>query len=146
MEANGVQIQDVESDGIHYDLAQEAVRDDAAVLEVFGADTPRLKEHTAPVSEAAVQETGADELLGALQTLEAQAWDVKKRFETLQDMIEDLTDAPTFNATHRDPFVELSKTVATDLQEMYRTLRVLLKHKAPEYHTGVWKKSSRARK
>jgi hypothetical protein len=61
-------------------------------------------------------------------------------------MIEDLADDPTFNAQHRDPFVDLSKTVATDLQEMYRAIRVLLKHKAPEYHTGVWKKSSRTRK
>ena len=85
-------------------------------------------------------------LLGAMQVLEAQAWDVKKRFETLHDMIEDLTDAPTFQAHQRDPFVDLTKMVATDLQDMYRAIRVLLKHKAPEYQTGVWKKSSRARK
>jgi hypothetical protein len=82
----------------------------------------------------------------ALQALEAQAWDVKKRGEILQDMVEDVAESPTLDPSQREPLLETAKTLCTDLQDLYRTIRLVLKAQAPDYHTAVWKKSSRSRK
>ena len=82
----------------------------------------------------------------ARTVLEAHAWDVKKRGEVLQDMVEDVVESPTVEPSHREPLLETAKTLCTDLQDLYRTIRVVLKTQTPDYHTAVWKKSSRSRK
>src|SRR6266571_2456724 len=80
------------------------------------------------------------------QTHEAHAWDVKKRGEVLQNMVEDVVENPTVEPSHREPLLETAKTLCTDLQDLYRTIRVVLKTQTPDHHTAVWKKSSRSRK
>ena len=148
MESNGVQLHDVEVEGIHYDLTEEATPNDAPEMGTLGVEVPRDEAQEEGKADISTPEwdVGYVELLEVMQGLEAQTWDMKKRFETVQDMIEDVADGPTFEASHRESLLDTSKTLGTDLQEMYRTIRALLKHKAPEYQTGVWKKSPRSRK
>ncbi len=148
MESNGVQLHDVEVEGIHYDLTEEATPNDAPETGTLGVEVPRDEAQEEGKADTSTPEwdVGYVELLEVMQGLEAQTWDMKKRFETVQDMIEDVADGPTFEASHRESLLDTSKTLGTDLQEMYRTIRALLKHKAPEYQTGVWKKAPRSRK
>ena len=148
MESNGVQLHDVEAEGIHYDLTEEATPNDAPETGTLGVEAPRDEAEEEGKADTSTPEwdVGYVELLEVMQGLEAQTWDMKKRFETVQDMIEDVANGPTFEASHRESLLDTSKTLGTDLQEMYRTIRALLKHKAPEYQTGVWKKSPRSRK
>ena len=148
MEANGVELHDVESDGIHYHLLEASAPNDAIETE-----TPRVvAPHLAPAGESlpapahTQHDAGYMELLEALQALEVHTWDVKKRGEVLQDMVEDVTESPTVEPSHREPLLEITKTLCADLQDLYRTIRVVLKTQTPAYHTAVWKKSSRSRK
>jgi hypothetical protein len=61
-------------------------------------------------------------------------------------MVEDVAESPSVEPSHREPLLETAKILCTDLQDLYRAIRVVLKVQAPEYHTAVWKKSSRSRK
>jgi len=148
MPSNTVQLHEVESAGLHYNLLEESASDDAPETETLGVATP----HLVPDAESSLdpvtspRETGYTELIEALQTLEAQAWDAKKRGEVLQDMVEDVGESPTMETSHREPLLETAKTLCTEIQELYRMIRVALKAHAPDYHTAVWKKSSRSRK
>ena len=148
MQSNGVQLHEVETTGIHYRLLEESVPNDTAETETLRVTAPLLapvEEHT-PDPPLAQPEAGYREVIEALQALEAQAWDVKKRGEVLQDMVEDVVESPTVEPSHREPLLETAKTLCTDLQDLYRTIRVVLKTQTPDYHTAVWKKSSRSRK
>ena len=148
MKSNGVQLHDVESVGIHYNLLEEAAPDDAAETETLRVAAPSLapEEKSTPDPTQPHRESGYTEVLEALQVLEAQAWDVKKRSEMLQDMVEDVAESPTLETSHREPILDTAKTLCTDLQDMYRMIRLVLKAQAPDYQTAVWKKSSRSRK
>jgi hypothetical protein len=148
MKSNGVKLHVVESDGVHFNLLEESAPDAMAETEPLRIAAPR----TAPEAESlpdpttAPREAGYTELIEALQALEAQAWDAKKRCEVLQDMVEDVAESPIVESSHREPLLETAKTLCTDLQDLYRMIRGVLKAQAPEYHTAVWKKSSRSRK
>jgi hypothetical protein len=148
MQANGVHLHEVEPTGIHYHLLEESAPNDAAEMETLSVVAPPL----APVEERTLdpaqttRDASYTALLEVLQALEAQAWDVKKRSEVLQDMVEDVAESPTLEPSHQEPLLETAKTLCTDLQDLYRTIRVVLKTQAPAYHTAVWKKSSRSRK
>jgi hypothetical protein len=148
MESNGVHPHEIKPNGVHFNLLEEPTQDDAAETETLGVAAPRFEpeEESTPDPATSPREAGYTELVKALQALEAQAWDAKKRCEVLQDMVEDMAESPTVEPSHREPLLETVKTLCTDLQDLYRTIRAVLKAQAPDYHTAVWKKSSRSRK
>jgi len=148
MQANGVHLHEVEPTGIHYQLLEESTPNNAAETETRSVVAlPLAPAEESPLDPAqTTHEAGYTAFVEVLQTLEAQAWDVKKRSEVLQDMVEDVAESPTLEPSHREPLLETAKTLYTDLQDLYRTIRVVLKTQAPEYHTAVWKKASRSRK
>jgi hypothetical protein len=148
MKSNGVKLHDVESDGVHFNLLEESAPDATVGTEPLRITAPRLAPdvESPPDPTTLPPEAGSPEVVEALQALEAQAWDVKKRCEVLQDMVEDVAESPTMEPSHREPLLETAKTLCTDLQDLYRTIRAVLKVQAPDYHTAVWKKSSRSRK
>jgi hypothetical protein len=86
MEANGVALHEVESDGIHYHLLEASTPDDVAETETLRIATPRIAPETErpPAPATSPYEAGYTELIEALQALEAHAWDVKKRGEVFQ--------------------------------------------------------------
>ena len=148
MESNGVQLHEIQSTGVHFNLLETSTPDDAADTESLGVVAP----HSAPAKESTPDpatvshDAGYTELLETLQMLEAQTWDVKKRGEVLQDMVEDVAESPTCEPSQREPLLETAKTLSSDLQDLYRTIRAVLKTQAPDFQTAVWKKSSRSRK
>jgi hypothetical protein len=148
MKSNGVKLHEVESDGIHFnvleDSAPDATRETESLRIAPPGITPDAESTPDPIT--APREVGSTDVVKALQTLEAQAWDAKKRGEVLQDMVEDVAESPTLEPSQREPLLETAKTLCTDLQDLYRTIRLVLKAQAPDYHTAVWKKSSRTRK
>jgi hypothetical protein len=148
MKSNGVQLHEVESTGIHYNLLETSAPDEAAEAETLKAAVPPLApaEESPPDSATSKHQAGYTELVEALQGLEAHVWDAKKRGEVLQDMVEDMVESPTVEPSHREPFLETAKTLCADLQDLYRAIRAVLKAQAPDYQTAVWKKSSRSRK
>jgi hypothetical protein len=148
MHSNGIQLHEVESAGIHYNFLGETAVDNPAEPETCGAIASPLPPAAVDVPDTTISphEAGYTELLEILQALEAHAWDVKKRGESLQDMVEDVVESPTVEPGHRESLLETAKTLCTDLQDLYRTIRVVLKTQTPDYQTAVWKKSSRSRK
>jgi hypothetical protein len=148
MKSNGVKLHEVESDGIHFnvleDAAPDATRETESLRIAPPGTTPDAESPPDPIT--APPEAGATDVVKALQTLEAQAWDAKKRGEVLQDMVEDVAEISTLELSQREPLLETAKTLCTDLQDLYRTIRLVLKAQAPDYPTAVWKKSSRSRK
>lgn len=148
MQSNGVHLHEVESTGIHYNLLEAPPADAPGEAELLRIVTPRPTslEEEAPEPVSGQPDTGYQEVLDLLQTLEVHAWEAKKRCEVLQDMVEDVADGTTVEPSHREPLLETAKTLCTDLQDLYRMIRVTLKTQTPDYHTAVWKKSSRSRK
>jgi hypothetical protein len=147
MKSNGVKLHEVESDGLHFNVLEDSAPDLAAEPEPLRVAAPRTApEAESPPDLTSNREAGATDVVQALQTLEVQAWDAKKRCEVLQDMVEDMAESPTMEPSQREPLLETAKTLCTDLQDLYRMIRGVLKVQAPEYHTTVWKKSSRSRK
>jgi len=86
MQANGVQLHEVESTGIHYHLLEESMPNDAAETSTLMVVAPPLAPEVESFSDPAHTQPDASyaELIEALQALEAHAWDVKKRSEVLQ--------------------------------------------------------------
>ena len=148
MKSNGVKLHEVESDGVHFNLREESAPNATAEMEPLRIAPPGITPNTesTPDSTTGPREVGSTDVVKALQALEAQAWDAKKRGEVLQDMVEDVAESPTLEPSQREPLLETAKTLCTDLQDLYRTIRLVLKAQAPDYHTAVWKKSSRTRK
>jgi hypothetical protein len=148
MKSNGVKPHEVESDGIHFNVLEDSAPDVTAETEPLRIAAPRIapEVESPPDLTTLNREMGATDVIKALQTLEAQAWDAKKRGEVLQDMVEDVAESPSLEPSQREPLLETAKTLCTDLQDLYRTIRLVLKAQAPDYHTAVWKKSSRTRK
>ena len=148
MESNGAQFHEIKLNGFPVNLLKESPPDDAAETETLPVVAPPSApaEESPPAPGTAQPDTGYAELLEILQGLEAQTWDVKKRGEVLQDMVEDVAESPTCEPSQREPLLETAKTLCSDLQELYRTIRAVLKAQAPDYQTAVWKKSPRSRK
>jgi hypothetical protein len=148
MESNGVHLHEIPPNSVHFQLLETATSDEATGTEAPQVAAPHIApvEESAPDSATMKHETGYAELLQALQSLEAHTWDVKKRGELLQDMVEDVAESPTCEPSQREPLLETAKTLCGDLQDLYRTIRTVLKTQAPDYQTAVWKKSSRSRK
>jgi hypothetical protein len=148
MKSNGVKLHGVESDGIHFNVLADAAPDATREKESLRIAPPGIPPdaESPPDPITAPREAGATDVVKALQTLEAQAWDAKKRGEILQDMVEDVAESPSLEPSQREPLLETTKTLCTDLQDLYRTIRLVLKAQAPDYPTAVWKKSSRPRK
>jgi hypothetical protein len=148
MESIGVHLHDIQPNGVHFQPLETATPNDAAETEVL----PVTTSHVAPAAEgiqgtdSSQHDAGYTALLEVLQALEAQTWDVKKRGEMLQDMVEDVAESPACESSQREPLLETAKTLCSDLQDLYRTIRTVLKAQAPDYQTAVWKKSSRSRK
>jgi hypothetical protein len=95
MKSNGVQLHEVESTGIHYNLLETSAPDEAAEAETLKAAVPPLApaEESPPDSATSKHQAGYTELVEALQGLEAHVWDAKKRGEVLQDMVEDMVES-----------------------------------------------------
>jgi hypothetical protein len=125
MESNGVHLHEIPSNGVHFQLLETATPDDTAETETPPVAAPHIApvEESTPDAATATHATGYAELLEVLQTLEAQTWDVKKRGEVLQDMVEDVAESPTCEASQREPLLETAKTLCSDLQDLYRTIR-----------------------
>jgi hypothetical protein len=148
MESNGIHLHEIQPNGVHFNLLKASTPDDAAETETLPVVSPHITptEESPPDPATARHDTGYTKLLEAVQALEAQTWDVKKRSEVLQDMVEDVAESPTCEPSQREPLLETAKTLCTDLQELYRTIRAVLKAQAPDYQTAIWKKSPRSRK
>ena len=148
METNGVHLHEIQPNGIHFNLLQPSTPDDATETETPPVVAPRIApaEESTPDPATEQHEAGSTALLEILQGLEAQTWEVKKRGEVLQDMVEDVAESPSCEPSQREPLLETAKTLCTDLQDLYRTIRAVLKAQAPDYQTAVWKKSPRSRK
>jgi hypothetical protein len=148
MESNGVHLHEIKPNGVHFNLLETATAGDTAEMDTLPVVAPHIapEEESTPEAVPSEHEAGYTALVEVLQALEAHTWDVKKRGEVLQDMVEDVVESPTCEPSQREPLLETAKTLCADLQDLYRTIRAVLKAQTPDYQTAVWRKSSRSRK